>query len=155
MIVKKNDSKRTVREIYRASNERVSQALKLFGSPRADTAFEMHSDKDHDAISNLLAMVVSAQKAEDETEYRVAILDVGTWVESAYRKEYLTSQSRASSNIFYIIKKGLEVLHTLLHRDLRRRQLSPTESQMYYAFQKLRGAVTDPRTQTYAAKRVS
>lgn len=143
----KKEQRKLSKEIYRASRERVSLALKLFGTQKPDEITEIHTDKDFDTINNLLNSVVSSQKFEEDNDYKGAIQDVGGWTLAAYSKAYLASNAKASPRPLYVIKRGMEVLHMLLHRDLRRRQMTPTESQVYYEFRKLAGALPDPRKQ--------
>ena len=139
------DKRRTLREVYRNSSERVSLALTLFGSVKQDALFALQPDKDFDAIANLIKTVVDSQKIEEENEYRVIIFDVGNWLIKAYKKEYLNAQKGNSLNVMYVVRRGIEVLHLLLHRDLRRRALSPTESQLYHEFRQLCLKIADPR----------
>ena len=139
------DKKRTLREVYRNSSERVSLALTLFGSVKQDSLFALQPEKDFDAIANLLKNVVESQKIEDENEYRVLILDVGNWLLKGYQREYLIANKGNALNVMYVVRRGIEVLHLLLHRDLRRRALSPTESQLYHEFRQLCLKIPDPR----------
>lgn len=139
-----NDKKRTVKEIYRASSERISLALKLFGQPKQDESLVWQSSRDFETISQLLATVFEAQKQEDVNDYKVAIVDVGQWLVATYTKGYLESNQNHQPNVLYVVKRGIEVLHLLLHRDLRRRQLSPTESQVFHEFKKLTATLPKP-----------
>lgn len=131
------DKKRTIKEIYRNSSERISLALKLFGQPKQDEPLAFQSERDFETISGLLNNVVKSQFAEDANDYRNTIADVGQWLLGAYTLDYLTTHKNFQPNVLYVIKRGLEVLHLMLHRDLRRRQLSPAESQVYFEFKKL------------------
>ncbi|NBO38774.1 hypothetical protein EBU99_09345 [bacterium] len=131
------DKKRTIKEIYRNSSERISLALKLFGQPRQDEPLAFQSERDFETISGLLSNAVQAQKQEEANDYRSAIIDVGVWLVGVYTKDFLENHKNFQPNVLYVVKKGLEVLHLMLHRDLRRRQLSPTESQVYHEFKKL------------------
>lgn len=131
------DKKRTIKEIYRNSSERISLALKLFGQPKQDEALVAQSERDFETISGLLNNAVQAQLNEEANDYRTAIVDVGQWLVGVYTQEYLEEHKQHIPNVLYVVKRGLEVLHLLLHRDLRRRQLSPTESQVFHEFKKL------------------
>ncbi|MEY4064626.1 MAG: hypothetical protein RIR26_834 [Pseudomonadota bacterium] len=139
------DKKRTIKEIYRNSSERISLALKLFGQPKQDEPLVFQSDKDFETISGLISNAVKAQLQEELNDYRSAIADVGQWVVLVYTKEYLNHHRNQNPNVLYVVKKGLEVLHLMLHRDLRRRQLSPTESQVYHEFKKLSSGLPKPQ----------
>ncbi|MEY2986900.1 MAG: hypothetical protein RJB13_421 [Pseudomonadota bacterium] len=131
------DKKRTIKEIYRNSSERISLALKLFGQPKQDEPLVIQSERDFETISGLLGNAVQAQLNEELNDYRTAIMDVGQWLVNVYTNEYLEQHKQHVPNVLYVVKRGLEVLHLLLHRDLRRRQLSPTESQVFHEFKKL------------------
>lgn len=138
------DKKKTIKEIYRNSSERISLALKLFGQPKQDEPLVLQADRDFETISSLLANVVNAQKQEEANDYRAAIIDVGHWLVGVYTKEYLDAHKSHQPNVLYVVKRGLEVLHLMLHRDLRRRQLSPTESQVFHEFKKLVSTMPKP-----------
>jgi hypothetical protein len=138
------DKKRTIKEIYRNSSERISLALKLFGQPKQDEPLVFQSERDFETISSLLGNAVQAQLNEEANDYRMAIMDVGQWLVGVYSREYLEQQKNQIPNVLYVVKRGLEVLHLLLHRDLRRRQLSPTESQVFHEFKKLISAMPKP-----------
>lgn len=140
------DKKRTIKEIYRNSSERISLALKLFGQPKQDEPLVFQSERDFETISGLLINVVRSQYSEDANDYRSTILDVGQWLLGAYTKEFLETHKNYQPNVLYVIKRGLEVLHLMLHRDLRRRQLSPSESQVYHEFKKLISVMPKPKS---------
>jgi hypothetical protein len=132
-----SDKKKTIKEIYRNSSERISLALKLFGQPKQDEPLVLQAERDFETISGLLNNAVNAQRQEEQNDYRTAIVDVGQWLVAVYTKEYIETHKSHQPNILYVVKRGLEVLHLMLHRDLRRRQLSPTESQVFHEFKKL------------------
>jgi hypothetical protein len=138
------DKKRTIKEIYRNSSERISLALKLFGQPKQDEPLVLQAERDFETISSLLVNVVNAQQQEDANDYKAAIMDVGSWLVGVYTKSYLDSHKSHQPNCLYVVKRGLEVLHLMLHRDLRRRQLSPTESQVFHEFKKLISTMPKP-----------
>lgn len=138
------DKKRTIKEIYRNSSERISLALKLFGQPKQDEPLVFQSERDFETISSLLGNAVQAQMNEEANDYRMAIIDVGQWLVGVYSREYLQQNKNQIPNVLYVVKRGLEVLHLLLHRDLRRRQLSPTESQVFHEFKKLISIMPKP-----------
>jgi|GEM_PF-617049 len=135
----------TLKEIYRNSRERISLALKLYGPALKDSPAVLAAEREYETIHNLLNSVVSSQKFEEENDYRTALQDVGTWTLSAYRKKYYSENARCEPSVAYVVRRAMEVLHTLLHRDLRRRQLSSTESQIYFEFRTLISAMPDPR----------
>jgi hypothetical protein len=145
MSIPKVEKSISMREIYRNSSQRISLVLTMFGIPKQDSLPEFHLPQDRETISNLLNSVVSAQKFEPENEYKIAILEVGGWVYYAYMTDFLNDNSGHRPNPMYVIKKGIEVLHMLLHRDLRRKQLSPTESQVFNDFLRLAKAMPNPR----------
>jgi hypothetical protein len=145
------DKKKTIKEIYRNSSERISLALKLFGQPKQDEPLVFQSDRDFETISSLIGNAFQSQFQEEANDYRVAILDVGQWLVGAYTREYLNAHKTHQPNVLYVVKRGLEVLHLMLHRDLRRRQLSPTESQVYHEFKKLISTLPRPSQNTQNA----
>lgn len=147
MTTSSADKKKTIKEIYRNSSERISLALKLFGQPKQDEPIVFQAERDFETISSLLANAVNAQRQEEANDYRSAIMDVGQWLVGVYTKSYLEKHKTHQPNILYVVKRGLEVLHLMLHRDLRRRQLSPTESQVYHEFRKLMAGLPKSTTE--------
>ncbi|MEN9530158.1 MAG: hypothetical protein RI932_2031 [Pseudomonadota bacterium] len=142
------DKKKTIKEIYRNSSERISLALKLFGQPKQDEPLVFQSDRDFETISSLISNAFQSQHQEEANDYRVAILDVGQWLVGVYTRDYLNAHKAHQPNVLYVVKRGLEVLHLMLHRDLRRRQLSPTESQVFHEFKKLISTLPRPTQNT-------
>lgn len=138
-------TRKALKDIYKNSQERISLALKLYGPAHKDSPAALPSDREYETIANLLNSVVSSQKFEEENDYRGAIQDVGGWLLAAYGKEFFAAQGGKEPSMLYVVKRGMEVLHTLLHRDLRRRQLSSTESQLYFEFRNLVRPYPDPR----------
>lgn len=142
---KNADPRKTLKDIYKNSCERIALALKLYGPAAKDAAPKIQETREYETIHNLINSVVSSQKFEDANDYRAAIQDVGLWVLAAYKKGYFEVNAKHAPSILYIVKRGLEVLHALLHRDLRRRQLSSTESQIYFEFKALIKNLPEPR----------
>jgi hypothetical protein len=139
------DARRTVKEIYKNSCERISLALKLYGPAAKDSPARLHAERECETIRNLVNSVVGSQKFEEPNDYRAAIQDTGTWILKAYSPEFFEQHSNHAPSVLYVVKRGMEVLHALLHRDLRRRQLSSTESQIYFEFKALLKPLPDPR----------
>jgi hypothetical protein len=139
------ETHRTLKDIYKNSRERISLALKLYGPAQKNAPATIQNEREYETIHNLINSVVSSQKFEEVNDYRCAIQDAGTWVLGAYKRPYFEENARFQPSILYVVKRGLEILHALLHRDLRRRQLSSTESQIYFEFKALVKALPDPR----------
>jgi hypothetical protein len=141
-------SGKVLRDIYRNSQERITLAMRLFVQAHKEGLWPSTADKEHPNLQNILNSIVSSQKFEENNDYKAAIQDVGSWILSAYHKRFFLEHERATFSPVAVTKKALEVLHTLLHRDLRRRQLSSTESQIYFEFQSFRRPLPDPRGKT-------
>ena len=140
-----NDTRRTLKDIYKNSCERISLALKLYGPAQKDSAPRLQGEREYETIHNLINSVVSSQKFEEVNDYRSAIQDAGSWVLAAYKRSYFEANAKHDPSSLYVVKRGMEILHALLHRDLRRRQLSSTESQIFFEFKSLVKGLPDPR----------
>jgi hypothetical protein len=137
--------KSTLREIYRDSSDNISQALTLFGPGRSDGGYDVPVDTDYDNIVYVIHQVLSAQSHEEDSAYRTTILAIAEWLTAALDKDYILQQNNLGfPSIVYVVKKGFEVLHCLLHRDLRRRQLSQTEAQLVQEFVRLAANYPNP-----------
>jgi hypothetical protein len=147
------DARRTLKEIYKNSCERISLALKLYG-PAAKDAPPRIQEREYETIHNLINSVVSSQKFEEENDYRAALQDAGTWLLGAYKRAYFDANAKHDPSILYVVKRGMEVLHALLHRDLRRRQLSSTESQIFFEFKALVKTLPDPRREVLSQEEI-
>ncbi len=141
----KDSKEKSAREIYRHSMDRVDVVLNLFGLPRSDFGYDYPSESDFERMVQLVDEVVHAHRAEEESAYRTTILAVGEWLQAALCHDYLDHQSNLGfPSMFYAVRKGVEVLHCLLHRDLRRRVLSQTESQVVHEFVSLAAQFPNP-----------
>jgi hypothetical protein len=114
-MTKNSDPRRTLKDIYKNSCERISLALKLYGPAAKDAAPKIQETREYETIHNLINSVVSSQKFEEENDYRSALQDTGTWILSAYKKSYFEANAKHAPSILYVVKRGLEVLHALLH----------------------------------------
>ncbi len=133
------------REIYRQSSECVGVALNLFGISRADGGYDYPSDSDFDHLASLVNEIEGRHRDEEDGPYRTTILAVGEWLQAALHREYLDHQNNSGfPSIFYAVRKGVEVIHCLLHRDLRRRALSGTESSVVQEFVALASQYPNP-----------
>lgn len=138
------EARRSVRELYRRSADRIGLALELFGSQNpAQDACDPNSEN-RTAVFNLINKVTLDQAEEPESAYRAALLQVGQWLCGATTQEFLDQHRSAQPHGHYVVRKGMEVMHMLLHRDLRRKVFSSTESQIYYNFVRLTAHLPNP-----------
>jgi hypothetical protein len=128
---------KSVRDIYRNSAEHVVLALELIGIQSVDEAGRIPAESEIEGISRALHAIQSGHKAEPECDYRSTILQLSRWLDCAIQPVFFLGHLQASPSALYALRKGLEVLHMLLHRDLRRKNLSSSESQVYYDFVRL------------------
>ncbi len=133
------------REIYRHSIENVGAALNLFGISRADGGYNFPPDSDFGRIVELVDCIVELHREEEDNAYRTTLLAVGEWLQFALKESYLEHQNNEGfPSIFYVVRKGVEVIHCLAHRDLRRRALSGTESSVVQEFVALASQYPNP-----------
>jgi len=136
---------KSTREIYKKSMDLVDVILNLFGISRPDGGYNYPCESDFERMVQLVNEVVASHRGEEDSAYRTTILAVGEWLQSALRHEYLDHQNNEGfPSMFYAIHKGVDVLHCLLHRDLRRRIFSQTESQVVHEFVSLASQFPNP-----------
>jgi hypothetical protein len=140
-------SKDSIRELYHESRQRIRMILQMLGKPEPEKSNPHPDDKSFAAISNLINSIMSSGQFEPSNQYRDAIIDVSSWLNSGFEKNYLNQNENKRPHPLYVVKKGVDLLHTLLHRDLRRRIFSSEESTMYQEFLSLSSQLPDPRRQ--------
>lgn len=138
------ESRRSVRELYRRSSDRIGLALELFGSQNPAQEADDPSSENRATVFKLINKVTIDQAEEPESAYRAALLQVGQWLCGATTEEFLDKHRNAQPHGHYVVRKGMEVMHMLLHRDLRRKVFSSTESQVYYNFVRLTAHLPNP-----------
>ena len=137
-------SKPNVREIYRQSADSVKLALELLGNQSAAEPPRIPPDSDLETMGRLMADIVAAHSSEPANDYRELVVSVAAWTGGACDKAFFMHHLVARPHGAFVVRKGLEVLHMLLHRDLRRRSLSNSESQIYYDFVRLTSGMAKP-----------
>jgi hypothetical protein len=142
---KSKEKMSATREIYRHSIDTVGSVLNLFGISRADGGYDFPSESDFGHIVELIDSIVEQHRDEEESPYRTTILAVGEWLQAALKQDYLDHQNNEGfPSIFYVVRKGVEVIHCLVHRDLRRKVLSGTESSVVHEFVALASQYPNP-----------
>lgn len=136
------------RDIYRQSRERVDNALEIFGMAKPDKSYTPPPDDELSIILDLIHTVLQDHETEEATEYKETILGVSRWLVAALSPQYLKMRPhQGMPETAYVVRKGLELLHLLLHRDLRRRQFSPTEASLVQEFVALATQYPDPEAE--------
>jgi hypothetical protein len=136
--------KPNIRDMYRQSAERVKLALELLGSQSAADAPRVPPDGDLATVARLMHELSQSHSAEPESDYRSILVSVAAWSAGVADKSFFLENLVAKPHVAFVLRKGLEVLHLMLHRDLRRRALSSSESQIYYDFVRLTSGMRPP-----------
>lgn len=147
-----SEKKKSLREIYRDSADRIGLALELFGSQTNSAPPHWPNDEQLDSVQRLINNVVIAQDGESENNYSVSMSQVGRWLCGATKKTFLKDHQDKNPHGHYVVRKGLEVMHMLLHRDLRRKLFSSTESQVYYNFVRLTSHLPNPSCEPHESQ---
>jgi hypothetical protein len=143
-MAKAGDSKKALKEIYRTGSERAAMALQMFGNATIDSSAILQSPKDQESIQRLIKSITDAIQFEENSDYKMAILFIGTWLSAAYSENYFQETKTIRPGTAFIMRKGLTVLQNLLLRDHRRSNMSQTERQIYYEFRSLIAARQNP-----------
>jgi hypothetical protein len=140
----KHFQKNSVKDLYHEMKKRIRIILSLIGKVEPDKPNPLPDDKTFEKISNLINSIMSSAQFEPENQYRDSIVEISNWINSAFQKDYLTSNSLCYPNPLFAVKKGAEILHSFFHRDLRRKLLSSEEHEIYRNFIALIGNLPDP-----------
>ncbi|MGY3803212.1 hypothetical protein ACWNT8_03995 [Pigmentibacter ruber] len=147
MNSEKQVPKDSIKDIYSESKHRIRLILAMLGKYEPEKINPLPDEKSFATISNLINSIMSAAQFESENQYRNAIVEISNWMNCAFNQEYLTKNEKLYPNPLFAVRKGGEILHSFLHRDLRRKQFSSEEDEIYRNFLKLISSLPDPRNQ--------
>jgi hypothetical protein len=136
---------KSLKELYAESKKRIRLILKMLDRYEPEKKNPLPDEKSFATISNLLNSIMSAAQFEPENPYRNAIVNISLWLNGAFRVEYLKNNENLYPNPLYAVRKGAEILHFLLYRDLRRKKFSSQENEIYRNYLTLISALPDPR----------
>ncbi len=145
MTSSKHVHKDTLKEIYHEMKQRIRIIISLLGKMEPDKKNPLPDDKTFHKIANLINSIMSSAQFEHENQYRDAIVDISSWLNLAFHKDYLNTNESLYPNPLFAVKKGAEVLHSLFHRDLRRKLFTSEEHEMVRNYTNLIGTLPDPR----------
>lgn len=141
----KNLHNETVKELYHEMKQRIRIIINLLGPLEPNKQNNLPEEKTFDKIANLINSIMSSAQFESENQYREAIVNISDWLNEAFNKEYLTENAAIYPNPLFTVKRGAEILHSLFHRDLRRKLLSSEEHELVRSFNALIQQLPDPR----------
>lgn len=136
--------KDSLKDLYHEMKQRIRIIINLLGKQEPDKKNPLPDDKSFEKISNLINSIMSSSQFEPENQYRDAIVEISNWLNAAFQKEYLESNSSCYPNPLFAVKKGVEILHSFFHRDLRRKLLSVEEHEIYRNYMALISNLPDP-----------
>lgn len=134
----------SIKNFYLESKNKIRLALNLLGRPEPGKVNSLPDEKSFLMIQDLLKDILEIAKIESENSYRDAIVEIATWMHLAFQKEYLIKNEKAYPNPLYAVKKGAEILHSFLHRDLRRKQFSFEEEEIFRNYRSLMKSLPVP-----------
>ncbi|MES2615006.1 MAG: hypothetical protein V4591_06295 [Bdellovibrionota bacterium] len=137
--------KETLKELYHEMRQRIRIIIQLLGKPEPDKANPLPEGNSFNTISNLINSIMSSAQFEPENQYKDAIIEIISWLNAAFHKEYLNTNKACFPNPIFAIKKGAEILHSFFHRDLRRKQMSSEEHEIYRNYMQLIRNLPDPQ----------
>ena len=133
-----------IKEIYKVSNEKIKNCSRIVSGIDKKQSPTLPPQDDLDSLQNLVNGIEGSHRFEDNNDYKDVITDTCLWILACLKDDYLNENNDSNPSSGYVLKKGVELLHMLLLRDLRRRQLTPTENQKYYNFHELTTKLPDP-----------
>ena len=119
-----------MKDLYREMKKRIRIVINLLGILEPNKKNPLPEDNSFEIIANLINGIMGSAKFEENGQYKEAIIQIADWIHGAFQKEYLKENESGSPNPLYAVKKGAEVLHSLFHRDLRRKLLSLEEHEI-------------------------
>ena len=137
-------AKDSLREIYHESRHKIRMVLGLLGRVEANKPIPLPDESSLETMSALVLTIRQYALSEAENQYRNAIVDIATWLGCALTPGYLDEVQKDYPHPMYIMKKGAEILHSFLHRDLRRKQFSSEEVEIFQNYQMVVGQLPRP-----------
>ncbi len=137
--------KESIKDLYNEAKQRIRLILSMFGRYEPEKINPLPDDKSFAAISNLINSIMSSAQFESDNQYRNAIVEISNWMNCAFNKEFLNKHEALYPNPLYVVRKGAEILHSFLHRDLRRKQFSSEEDEIYRNYITMISSLPDPR----------
>lgn len=141
----KTISKNSLKELYNESKKRIKIVLNLIGRVDLNAPQIIPDDRSFESISSLMVSIMNASHFENDNQYKDAIVEISTWVRFALDKGYLLQNKNMSPNPLFVIRKGCEILHSFLHRDLRRKQFSSEENEIYRNYLAMTKKLPNPK----------
>lgn len=96
-------------------------------------------------LVELIEYVQHTAKLEHDNQYRDAILQISDWIHAALQKKFIEKNNTCVPHPMFVIKRGIEILHSLLHRDLRRKQCSSEENEICQTYLSLTKRLPNPK----------
>jgi hypothetical protein len=146
----KSAGKDSIKDLYSESKHRIRLILAMLGRYEPEKVNPLPDERSFATISNLINSIMSAAQFEPENQYRNAIVDISNWMNCAFNAEYLNKHEALYPNPLFAVRKGGEILHSFLHRDLRRKQFSSEEDEIYRNYLSMISALPDPRNKKLA-----
>lgn len=139
-------TKETLKEIYSESKKKLKIILNLLGKMHKENQFSVPSDPQvFHTMSDLLLKILHAIEMESDNQYRNAIVEIADWMHRALNVEFIEQNQKKYPHPLFVIKKGAEMLHSFLHRDLRRKQFSSEENEIYQNYLALIRKLPNPK----------
>lgn len=145
MKSKKSLEKDSLKSLYNESKQRIRLILSMLARYEPEKVNPLPDEKTFETVSNLINSIMSASQFESENQYRNAIVNISNWMNCAFNKEYLNKNESLYPNPLFMVRKGGEILHSFLHRDLRRKQFSSEEDEIYRNYLSMIASLPDPR----------
>jgi len=123
--------KTSVKNFYLEAKNKIRIILNLLGRPEPGKSNPIPDDNSFQMIRSLIQDITKIRTIETENSYRDAIVEITEWMLRVFEKDFLIAHEKHYPNPVYAVKKGAEILHSFLHRDLRRRQFSFEEEEIY------------------------
>lgn len=136
---------RSVKDKYILSQDRIQMVLECIGKPDAQGKMPPIDTQKLLIAKELVEKILQTHENEPETSYKEVLIAVSHWLLFALDPRFASlsfgTEKQPSS---HVIKKAVELLHMILHRDCRRKIPSDTEAQKIDDFLCLVGKYPDP-----------
>lgn len=129
----KNISKDTLKVSYFESKKRIKIILQSISKYNQNNnhILDVPDPNTCKLVIDLCHQIHQTSLHEPQTQYSQAIVTITQRIDQVLQKDYLKNYKKDYPQPMFVVKKGAEILHSFLYRDLRRKQFSSEENEIY------------------------
>ncbi len=130
-----NVMKDSLKDLYSDSKKRIKIILNAVAlCQNEDQSFSIPDTTICSNLSHLCIQISESAQLEPNTQYSDAISNIANKMSIILDVNFIENHKNHYPHPIFIVKKGAEILHSFLHRDLRRKQFSSEENEIYQSY---------------------